>query len=176
MEENCKYWKRIKANIKKLKKEGDITKRYKYESFCNNFIPLDKPLDNSITNKCLCDHDIKYNYKYIHKDRDDFFILGSCCIKKFSTVYKLERKCKECNKDIKKNKDNLCKECREFEITTKMLEQQMLERLEKLKCKGCGYIKKDDKYKYCYRCNMKNKEEQEIREHNYSQRMWLYLE
>ncbi|WP_396190332.1 hypothetical protein [Flavobacterium sp.] len=150
MEENRKYWKRIRANIKKLKKEGKITKRYKYESFCNNFIPLDDPLDNSITNKCLCDHDIKYNYKYIHKDREDYFILGSCCIKKFSTFYKNQRKCKECNVDIKKNESNLCKICRD-------MEREKIKEQEKRKCKCCGYIKADDKYKYCYYCNQKKK-------------------
>jgi hypothetical protein len=145
-----KYWQRIRKNIKKLYIESKISKRYTYESFCNNFIPEENPLEIPETDKCICDHDIKYNYEYKHKTNDDYIILGSCCIKKFSTVYKEQRKCIDCDKKIRKNDDNRCKQCREEE-------EERLLKIEKCKCKGCGYIKKDDKYKYCYYCNQKNK-------------------
>jgi hypothetical protein len=151
VKEHSKYWDRIKANIKRLKKEGKITKRYNYDSFCNNFIPDLEPLQTSITNKCMCDHGIVHNFKYTHKDRDDMFIMGSCCIKKFSTVYKEFRECKICNNKIKKNKENLCKQCKEKE-------KERLLYIEKCKCEGCGYIKKDDKYKYCFKCKNGGKE------------------
>jgi hypothetical protein len=150
MEENTTYWKRIKANIKQLKKDGKITKRYTFESFCNNFIPFDEPLAINITDKCLCNHNIIYNYKYVHKERDDWFILGSCCIKKFSTIYKKQRICKDCGQDIKKNKTNLCKICRE-------IEKDMIKQEKKRKCKCCGNDKKDYKYKYCYYCFLRSK-------------------
>lgn len=154
IKENSKYWLRIKKNIKRIHKEGKITKRYKYESFCNNFIPDIKPLTTSIRDKCLCDHDIIHNYKYTHKDRDDWFILGSCCIKKFSTVYKNQRKCKECGDDIRKNDDNICKKCRD---NHKQRIKRQEKEIESRKCKGCGYIKNDDKYKYCYKCKYGDK-------------------
>jgi hypothetical protein len=139
------YWERIKSNIKRLYKEGEISKRYSYESFSDDFIPATIPLSNSIKDECICDHKIKYNYKYVHKDNSDYFILGSCCIKKFSTVYRKERECKECNKQIRKNQDNICTDCREYKAYK-----------EKCKCKKCGYMKKDDKYKYCYLCFRNN--------------------
>jgi hypothetical protein len=143
--ENSKYWQRIRKNIKKQYKEGYITQRYSYEDFCNNFVPDERPLTTSIRDKCICDHDIIHNYKYNHKDNEDYFILGSCCIKKFSTVYKQQRECIDCGKKIRKNDDNRCKECRETE-------KERLEYIEKCKCKGCKVVKKDDKYKYCYKC------------------------
>jgi hypothetical protein len=148
--QDSKYWVRIKANIKKLYKEGNITQRYSYENFCNDFIPDEEPLEDNESNKCLCEHDIKYNHEYKHKDNSDYFILGSCCIKKFSKYYQHQRICIDCNKKIKKNKDNRCKECREEE-------QERLLDEERRRCRGCNYIKKDDKYKYCYYCNQKKK-------------------
>lgn len=151
VKEHSKYWDRIRANIKKMKKEGKITKRYKYDSFCDNFIPSETPMTTSITNKCICDHEIVHNYKYIHMNTGDCVILGSCCIKKFSTIYKEQRKCKECSEEIRKNEDNLCKICRE-------MERDKMKHIEKCKCKGCGYIKKDDKYKYCFKCKNGGKE------------------
>lgn len=150
IEENSRYWQRIRKTIKKLYIEGKITQRYTYESFCNDFIPEEDKLEDPETGKCICDHDIKHNYEYKHKENDDYFILGSCCIKKFSTVYKEQRKCIDCDEKIKKNADNRCKDCRKAEIKRKAYQ-------EKCKCKGCGYIKKDDKYKYCYYCNQKRK-------------------
>jgi hypothetical protein len=157
IEVNSKYWQRIRKNIKKQYKEGKITQRYSYEEFCNDFIPKEEHIDARETNKCLCDHNIVYNHEYKHKDNEDYFILGSCCIKKFSTVYKQQRECIDCEKKIRKNDDNRCKECREMENYCKIQEQKRIEYQNKCKCKGCGYIKKDDKYKYCYYCNQKNK-------------------
>lgn len=156
VKEHSKYWNKIKANIKKLKEEGKITKRYTYDSFCNNFIPDLEPLKTSITNKCICDHNIVHNFKYTHKDRDDYFILGSCCIKKFSTVYKEQRKCKGCRRDIRRNDDNLCKYCRDREERIKRHKENK-ERCkeiykERCKCKECGETMKDDTYKKCYSC------------------------
>ena len=135
------YWKRIKANIKKQYEEGKITKKYSYNSFCNNFIAEEQELEIAETNECLCDHEIIRNYKYKHKERGDYFILGSCCIKKFSVEYYKKIQCKECNEKIKPNKYNICSKCR--------IEKEYENRC---KCKKCGYIKNDDKYKYCYKC------------------------
>ena len=44
IKEHSKYWERIKINIKKLYKEGKITEKYTFESFCNDFIPAKTPL------------------------------------------------------------------------------------------------------------------------------------
>lgn len=145
---NTTYWERIRKNIKTLKEEGQIKKRYKYQSFCDNFIPSQHPLITPIKKECLCNHQITYNYKYEHKDNGDYFILGSCCIKKFSTYYKKQRECKECKEPIRKNEDNLCKDCR-YEKEEKRLIKKYE---EKCKCVKCKVIKKDDKYKLCYTC------------------------
>jgi hypothetical protein len=149
LDENSKYWERIRKNIKKLYKDDKIEERYSFESFCNDFIPEDEPLENKETDKCICDHDIIHNFKYKHKDRNDYFILGSCCIKKFSTVYKELRKCKECRKDIRRNEDNLCGFCRGKEERKRRRIEKYKERC---KCKECGETMKDDTYKKCYSC------------------------
>jgi predicted Zn-ribbon and HTH transcriptional regulator len=153
MEEST-YWQRIKYNIEYLFKKNLITENYSYKDFCNDFIPLDFPKENPICSKCLCDHPIKKNYSYIHKDNnDDELILGSCCIKKFSTIYKSKRICADCGIKIKSNKDNRCPECKK---NVKKIKQEQERYIESCKCKNCGYIKKDSKYKYCFIC-YKNK-------------------
>jgi len=135
MDKISKYWLKIKENIELLYLNKEISENYTYEQFCNDFIPSDEPLEQPIQNECLCGHDIIYNYTY--ENDKDTFILGSCCIKTFSSFYRNKRSCIDCNIKIKKNKDNRCPECR---------------KIDKCKCKGCGYIKKDTKYKYCYLC------------------------
>jgi hypothetical protein len=150
LDENSKYWERIRKNIKKLYKDGKIEERYSFESFCNDFTPEDEPLENKETDKCICDHDIIHNYEYKHKDNTDYFILGSCCIKKFSTVYKQQRECEDCGNKIRKDKKR-CNDCKIKEFRRK-------EKEEKCKCIKCGYIMKDDKYSKCYKCKYGTKE------------------
>lgn len=125
----------IRRNIKDLFLKGEISKRYSFDSFCNNFIPGEKLIIQEKDN-CICGHKIKNNFKYKHKNREDYFILGSCCIKKYSEHYKNDRKCKKCSCQIRAG-SIYCKKCK-YE--------------NKCKCKICGYQKKDDKYKYCYLC------------------------
>lgn len=159
--ENSTYWERIKTNIENLYLKKLIKENYSYDEFCNDFIPFDHPLDNNIDDKCICNHDIKYNYTYTHQKNKDQFILGSCCIKKFSTIYKNKRTCLDCNIKIKANKDNICSECKvyrkkiEKENERKLIEQKKY--LDSCKCRECGYQKKDNKYKYCFFCNQKLK-------------------
>lgn len=154
VEEKSKYWERIKTNIKILYKKKEIIKKYSYEEFCNDFIPDKDPLNIGKKKKCICDHDIIHNYKYKHKENEDYFILGSCCIKKFSLEYKKLRECTECGEAIKKNDDNLCKYCRK----SKKEEEKYK---EACKCQKCGYQKKDDKYKLCYQCKYGGKSKYE---------------
>jgi predicted Zn-ribbon and HTH transcriptional regulator len=151
--EQSTYWKRIKLNIESLFNKNLIKENYSYDDFCNDFIPLEFPKQTSTKNKCLCEHSIKYNYGYIHKDNNDEFILGSCCIKKFSTIYKSKRICADCGIKVKLNKDNRCPECKK---NVKKIKQEQEIYIESCKCKKCGYIKKDSKYKYCFIC-YKNK-------------------
>jgi hypothetical protein len=151
MDLNDKYIKKIKVGLEREFKEGNVSKHYKFKSFCNNFIPSIEPFEKD--GNCLCGHPIYNNYKYKHHKRDDVFILGSCCIERFSTIYQEEeekkRKCTSCASDIRKNKYNLCKECREIR---KKAEKAREKYEEKCKCKICGVIKKDDTYKLCYTC------------------------
>ena len=149
MELNSKYWNRIKINIEKLYKKKLISQIYSYDDFCNNFNPSLKALQFPIEDKCLCGHEIKYNYTYINNSNNDVFILGSCCIETFSTIYKNKRICIDCDVKIKINKQNRCADCRKKN-------KEKLKKEEEKKCKGCGYLKKDTKYKYCYYC-FKNK-------------------
>lgn len=152
------YIKRIRENIKNKYLDGDIIKRYSFKSFCNNFIPDEKPLEERETDKCLCGHDIVYNYRYTHKKRGDYFILGSCCIEKFSEHYKSQRICKGCGDKIKKNKTNYCKDCIDREKNKIKREKERLRYIIRCQCKDCGYQKKDDKYRYCYKCFQRRKE------------------
>ena len=85
-------------------------------------------------------------YKYQHINKEDYFVLGRCCIKKYSNLYKAERKCIECECKIRKNKTNLCKNCNEKRI------QKEKEELS-YRCKQCNYKMKTNKYKFCYLCN-----------------------
>lgn len=151
MEEST-YWQRIKSNIEYLFIKNLIRENYSFNDFCNDFIPLDSPRELSIYSKCLCEHPIKKNYSYIHKDNKDELILGSCCIKKFSTIYKSKRICIDCSIKIKLNKENRCCECKK---NNKKIKQEQERYRESCKCKECGYIKKDSKYKYCYNCYKK---------------------
>jgi hypothetical protein len=151
------YIKNIRENIKLKYEEGEISKRYSFNSFCNNFIPDKYPLDESESKYCLCGHEIFYNYKYSHKDRDDYFILGSCCIKKFSSHYQNQRKCKNCDCKIKVNKSGLCKECRNKEKEEQRKIKEKEKYLKECECKDCGYQMKNNKYKYCYKCNERRK-------------------
>lgn len=157
-EHKATYIKNIRESIKCRYQEGTITKRYSFDSFCNNFIPDSHPLDIKETNKCVCGHEIFYNYKYTHKKRDDYFILGSCCIKKFSEHYKNQRKCKGCDTKIKKNKTNYCKKCIDDEKRKIKEEKERIRYYIRCQCKDCGYQKKDDKYRYCYKCFQRRKE------------------
>ena len=121
IEDNHKtaYWKRIRENIKLLyngelsKERGKISKRYTLKGFCERFISDEEPFDEK-ENKCICGHDIYQNYKYYHKNKgeEEFFVLGSCCIKRFSREYYLRRTCKDCNTKIKYCKSQRCKECK----------------------------------------------------------------
>jgi hypothetical protein len=157
--ELSKYWERIKLNIENLYLNDFIKENYSYESFCNDFIPQEISLKNPITDRCMCNHNIKNNYTYTHKTNKDEFILGSCCIKIFSTIYKNKRICIDCNITIRKNKDNICSQCKSYRIIEeaqkreKELKEQQYR--ESCKCKGCGYQKKDNKYKYCFICYKK---------------------
>jgi hypothetical protein len=200
--DHTNYWKRIKINIEKLYINDLIKENYSYESFCDEFVPCEYPIEKPYKRECLCDHPIKHNYTYTHQTNKDEMILGSCCIKKFSTMYKNRRTCKDCNIHIYKNKDNICTECRSYrkkeikrmEEIKKLEERQKIEeekkeerlkieqekkeerqrfeetmnRIEKrqreikaqryidsCRCKECNYIKKDNKYKYCYNCYKK---------------------
>lgn len=146
VDEKQKYIDRIRKNIKESFKEGMIIKRYSFKTFCSRFIAEDRPLETPIKEECICGHKIVHNYKYKHVEREDYFILGSCCIKKFSEHYKNHRTCKECGCKIKKNKTNRCSKCK-----------KKIEYINKCKCKQCGYQKKDNKYKYCYKCFEKKK-------------------
>lgn len=158
VKEDSKYWERIKENIEELYINCRIYENYSYNSFCKDFIPDILPLKISISNNCLCGHDIKHNYKYTHKDNiEEYFILGSCCIKRFSIIYREQRQCKECGEKIRRNDDNLCKDCRDEK-------KEIIKYQEKCKCKGCGYIKKDDKYKYCYSCKYGQKKYNKCKE------------
>ena len=172
MDKKSRYWLKIKENIELLYLNKEISENYTYEKFCNDFTPSELPLDEPVENQCLCGHDIIYNYTY--ENDVDTFILGSCCIKTFSSFYKNKRSCIDCNIKIKKNKENRCLDCRnlnkkrlkkEEEERLKQEEQLMREKerkekeeeeerlyLNKCKCQDCGYVKKDTKYKYCYHC------------------------
>lgn len=148
--EDSKYWERIKENIERLYSDCKIYDNYTYNSFCNDFIPDTYPLKEGTQNKCMCNHDIIHNYRYIHKRNEDTFILGSCCIKKFSIIYRQLRQCKNCKCKIRINDDNICPSCRQ-------IEKDRIKYENKCKCKKCGYVKKDDKYKYCYSCKFGEK-------------------
>jgi len=62
------------------------------------------------TDKCLCNHTIKYNCYIIDTQNLEMLVVGNCCIKKF-TKGKL-RTCEMCGKNHKNRKDNICKDCR----------------------------------------------------------------
>mgnify|MGYP003326091828 FL=1 len=150
-----KYWKRVKANIKLIKKglltkeRGYLTKRYKFEAFCNHF-SADTENYEEYDNKCICDHDIYRNYFYKHKDRpDEYVILGCCCIKLFSKDYELQRTCKDCNIKIKVNKQNRCKECRNNYKLCKNCNKYINKNIKH--CKDCCK-EIQMQYSKCYKC------------------------
>lgn len=150
--DQSKYWNRIKSNIEILYTKGLIKYNYSYDDFCNDFIPSEEPEYDEMTAECICTHPIKYNYIYTHKNSTDYFILGSCCIKKFSKKYKEKRLCLDCNITIRLNKENRCRNCK---IIKKRQIEEEQKYLESCKCKECGYQKKDNKYKYCFICYKK---------------------
>jgi hypothetical protein len=153
--EYTKYWDRIKINIENLYLKKSIKQNYSYNEFCNDFKPCETSLDIPLEDKCICDHKIKHNYTYMHIKNNDVLILGSCCIKKFSTMYKNKRTCIDCNITIRKNVHNYCVECRLYRKI--QLEKQKAKEayIESCRCYSCGYLKKDNKYKYCYLCYKK---------------------
>ena len=55
------YIKRIKENIKTKHLEGELSKRFSFKSFCNNFIPDEEPLEVKESDRCICGHDIIKN-------------------------------------------------------------------------------------------------------------------
>ena len=153
--EYTKYWDRIKINIENLYLKKFIKENYSYDDFCNDFIPCETPLEIPIKDKCICDHNIKHNYTYIHNKNNDVLILGSCCIKKFSTMYKNRRTCIDCNITIRKNTDNYCSECRSYKKIEIQRQKEQDAFIQSCRCKKCGYLKKNNKYKYCYYCFQK---------------------
>jgi hypothetical protein len=163
MEDELKnYWENIKKNIKLLKegllkgKRGYITKRYNYNAFCNHFIPEPKAFEVK-NNQCICGHYILINFRYVHRHRpDEYLIVGSCCIKKFSAHYKEKRTCLDCNIKIKYHKSNRCKQCRLNVFECKICNLYLKPEDKHKHCKRC---KKeiDSKYYFCYKCNMANK-------------------
>jgi len=116
-EQEDKLWKKIKKNMKDKYKRGEINNRYSYKEFCNDFISDMDATEDKTTDECLCGHAIEYNYEYKHKKGYDTFILGSSCIITFSTENKKLneelRTCLECKCKIKKNKSNMCTDCKE---------------------------------------------------------------
>ena len=138
-----KLWlSKIKTNIKQQYKNKQISEKYTLKDFCNDFIGHKNEIYYSIARQCICGHDIKRNYLYKNKYNNDVIILGSCCIKTFSTEYEKERKCFDCGIKIKKNKNNQCKECIEKD-----------KEREKYICE-CGKNKKPE-YKKCFLCKKK---------------------
>jgi hypothetical protein len=154
---------RIKENLKIEYESGNVSKHYTFKSFCNNFKKVnEEPIKRDF--KCICGHVILYNYKYKHIKRDDILILGTCCIGKYSTLFKeceeAKRKCLYCDVIIRKNKDNLCKKCCKCGSPKKEIYKtcyncySVIENItDKTTCK-CGKIKKLE-YKLCYQCNLK---------------------
>ena len=61
-----------------------------------------------LTNKCVCDHDIRENC-YI-TDGESILILGNCCIKKF--IPKSTRTCERCGAPHRARIVNRCDRCR----------------------------------------------------------------
>ena len=152
------YIQRIRKNIKERYLEGKISKRYSFNSFCNRFIPDLYCLDEQEEERCICGHPITRNFKYTHVKCDDYFILGRCCIEKFSKYHENQRKCKGCDTKIRKNKSNYCKKCIDDEKKKIKEEKEKIRYYKKCQCKDCGYQKKDDKYRYCYKCFQRRKE------------------
>jgi len=139
---------RIKKNIKREYELGRVSKHYTFKSFCDNFkAVVEIPIERNYY--CICGHAIFYNYKYKHIKRDDIFILGSCCIEKYSTLHKegeeAKRKCLDCDVIIRKNKDNLCKKCR--------LDRLIIEREHNNYYCKCGKSKDKD-FEDCYNCHV----------------------
>lgn len=142
-EKRNKIWlSRIKANIRQKYKNEEISKKYKLQEFCDDFIPDNEETESMISEECICGHSIKKNYLYKHKYNNDVFILGSCCIKTFSTERQKERKCLDCDIKIRKNQYNRCRECVENHKDR-----------QKYICE-CGKYKKPY-YTKCYLCNKK---------------------
>jgi hypothetical protein len=109
---NAKYLERIKTNLK-LKSGLDIDVN---DFFNNGQCNPNRYLVED--NNCLCDQKIKNCYHVLCEDNE--YIMGICCIKRFSI--KKDKVCENCtqlyytnNMKIKPDESNalLCKECRD---------------------------------------------------------------
>jgi hypothetical protein len=140
------------------------------------------PEDNKLINgKCMCGHKISKEYEIINPENGDTLILGCDCIetymiksmsicekcdKRFKFKPNCENRCNDCKKieidcdrcektfiipKYRKKTFKNCKKCiEEIEEENKIIQKNFY--IESCKCLGCGYIKKDNKYKYCYQC------------------------
>lgn len=134
-----------------------------------------------VNGRCMCGHKISREYEIINPENGDTLILGCDCIETYmiksmskcekcdkrfkfkpdcgnrcKDCKKIEIDCNRCNKTFiipkyRKKDFKYCKKCiKEKEEEQKELERKLEE--NKCKCSMCGYMKKDSKYKYCYKC------------------------
>lgn len=107
------------------------------------------------TDECVCGHYIEENC-YITDGKDDFMVVGNCCIQKFIPL--AGRTCELCDNPHQNRKKNRCNECRE-----KICDKCDASHTNKTtkKCNKCS------NFKSCKYCFVKIKKRDEVCEECY---------
>jgi hypothetical protein len=140
---------------------GDSSSHYTY--YAKSFFPNVELLNLRFPphkDKCLCNHDIIRNF-YIKKigDNNPFYVVGSCCIKKFLPSG-FRKSCIKCFEPTRNHKDFICNECRKTKCGICDIEIKTYKKLcnecEDGHCIDC-FKDINPNYIKCYHCNIKNK-------------------
>ena len=99
--------------------------------------------------KCKCNQDIVENCYIYNKKKEQFCVLGNCCIKRFMREEDSGRSCGKCGKRHQNRKDNLCDECRKEASMKRCSDCTMphKNRTDNM-CNTCRFELKDHPYTY----------------------------
>ena len=101
------------------------------DTFCNN--SNNTIVDGGEWRNCVC-HEPIYNLCFIaNATREEFFIIGNCCIKSFIKANTIT--CEECGSEHRNKIKNLCNDCKECQ-----------------KCVICGFPHKNLNHDMCNKC------------------------